>query len=61
MSAEDHNLMAVMYSAVTAVEEGKVGEIEIDHRTEEAGREVVLTISVRRDVKQYVLPPADGR
>ena len=53
MAAVD--LMAAMYAAVTAIEEGKVGEVELEHRVEDerGDRVEVLLITVRRDVKHF--------
>lgn len=48
--------MLVFYAMVTAVQEGKVAEIETDFRIEaEDQSSVMVTIVVRRDPKQMVL------
>ena len=47
------DLMAVFYAAVTSIEEGKIGEVEIESRVEEGDMIVALVISVRRDVKHF--------
>ena len=44
--------MAAFYAAVTAVENGQVAEVELEYRsTTPDDHEVVLTMSVRRDVR----------
>ena len=44
--------LAAFYAAVTAVEAGKVGEIELEYRSENGDESTVMTMTVRRDVRQ---------
>lgn len=47
--------MAAFYAAVTAVENGSVGEVELEFRkethTENETLETVITMSIRREVR----------
>ncbi len=52
--------MAAFYAAVTAVENGSVGEIELEFRHETSiDEEMITTISVRRDPRPYVMGMVD--
>ncbi len=54
--------MAAFYAAVTAVENGSVGEIELEFRHETSiDEEMITTISVRRDPRPYVMATIDNR
>ncbi len=54
--------MAAFYAAVTAVENGSVGEIELEFRHETSiDEEMITTISVRRDPRPYVMGTIDNR
>ncbi len=47
--------MAAFFAAVTAVENGAVGEIELEFRFSTPDNEVTMTMSVRREIKHYPL------
>ncbi len=50
--------MAAFYAAVTAVENGEVGEIELEYRfTTPTDYEVIMTVFVRREVRHLVSNP----
>lgn len=42
------DVMCAFFAAVTAVEEGKVGEVEVEHRVEDGDRIEVTTLTVRK-------------
>jgi hypothetical protein len=43
--------MAAFYAAVTAVENGKVGEVELEFRNEHEDHQYVVTMNIRREVR----------
>ncbi len=45
--------MAAFFAAVTAVENGSVGEVELEFRFSTPDNEVVMTISVRREIRTW--------
>ncbi len=45
--------MTAFFAAVTAVENGSVGEIELEFRFVTPDNEVIMGISVRREIKSY--------
>ncbi len=45
--------MAAFFAAVTAVENGSVGEIELEFRFMTGEHEVVMMMSVRKEVRSY--------
>lgn len=48
------DFMAALYAGVTAIEEGKLAEVEVEHRViDEDGDEVILTVIARREVRPY--------
>ncbi len=48
--------MAAFYAAVTAIENGSVGEIELEFRhATTSEEEMITTISVRHDPRPYVM------
>ncbi len=50
--------MAAFYAAVTAVENGEIGEVEIEFRAiSESEEELVMSISVRREIRHFVTQP----
>lgn len=57
-------LMTTFFAAVTAVEDGKVDEIELERRTvrDNGGTSVeqVVTVIVRRHVRQFSAHPTGG-
>ena len=57
----DPDPLAAMYAAVLAIADGEVGEIEIDWAVESDGMECRLSVTVRREVRQFVVdpPPTD--
>ncbi len=49
------NPMTAFYAAVAAVENGAIGEIELEYRfMAENDDETVLTMVIRRDVRHFV-------
>lgn len=57
------DLMAAFYAAVSAVEERRCAEVEVEYQTEDMGRETRLTITVRREIRHLYsgpLPPIDS-
>jgi hypothetical protein len=58
MSAPD--FMATVYACVSAVEEGKVGEVQVEHRYLLAdGSEEIVTVSAYREVRHFQPHPED--
>lgn len=47
--------MAAFYAAVTAVENGQVAEVEVEHRQTAGDVESILTMVVRREVKHFTM------
>ncbi len=45
--------MTAFYAAVTAVENGSVGEIDLDFRFSTQDEETTLSISVRREARTF--------
>lgn len=60
MTASIVDPMAAFYAAVTAVENGKVAEVELEYRNVAGEVETILTMSVRREVRHFALPPPAG-
>ena len=50
--------MAAFYAAVTAVENGQIGEVELEFRKETEDFETIVTMSVRKEIKptQFLMP-----
>ncbi len=44
-------VMTAFFAAVTAVENGKVGEVELEFRTSAEDKESVLTMNIRREIR----------
>ena len=56
----DPDPLAAMYAAVLAIADGEVGEIEIDWAVESEGMECRLSVTVRREVRPFIVePPTD--
>lgn len=53
--------MMAFYAAVTAVENGSVGEIELEFRTALSDSEVVTTISVRKNARPVLMMPTNSK
>lgn len=47
--------MAAMYAALEAIADGKAGEVELEWTTEGDDHTERLVITVRRDVRQFVM------
>lgn len=47
--------MTAFYAAVTAVENGTVGEVELEFRHETGEYETVMTLSVRREARPFMV------
>ncbi len=45
--------MVSFYAAITAIENGSVGEIELEFRFALPESEVTMTMVIRREVRQY--------
>ena len=52
--------MTAFYAAVTAVENGQVGEVEVEARYVDPDEsEMILTMTVRREVRHFVRSALD--
>lgn len=59
MNAPD--FMAVLYAAVSAVEEGKVAEMDVEYREDKPeGGEIVVVVTVRRESPVFGAPEVDA-
>jgi len=58
--AAAHNPMVAFYAAVEAVGAGQVAEAEVEHRhISTEGAETSLTMTVRREVRVFFVPPPE--
>lgn len=47
--------MAAFYAAVTAVENGSVGEVELEFRTDTEDVEMIVTMAIRKEARPTVM------